>query len=240
MLHDQITRSIVPQLRLRLNIPNVDDLLSFEPGDFAVLHGSPSVSYLTTLLCVRAQLPAQLGGLGSSIVFVDGANTFRLYQIANLARLHGLDPQQALYNIRIARAFTAYQMETLVQKNVVETVEKFNSKLVIISDIAASFLDEDVGDEEAYFLYRDMLDYLSSFAERNRVVLIATYRPHRDSRRNRCFHSLTCMKANVVACLKTVKFEKRLVLEKHWRSILGYAVLSPNTVKLSDFGCRVD
>ena len=61
-----------------LNMPGVDELFpGFAPGDFAVLYGSPSVISLTSLLCIRAQLPVQLGGLGSNVVFIDGGNTFR-------------------------------------------------------------------------------------------------------------------------------------------------------------------
>ena len=78
---------------LSLNMPNVDELFpGFAPGDFAVLYGSPSVISLTSLLCIRSQLPAQLGGLGSNVVFIDGGNTFRLYKIARLAQLHQLKP----------------------------------------------------------------------------------------------------------------------------------------------------
>jgi hypothetical protein len=235
MLTNQSTKRFFPQLQLRLNIPNIDQLLFFVPGDFVLLCGSHSVSYLTTLLCVRAQLPPQLGGLGSGVVFVDGANTFRLYQMSNLARLHGLNPRQVLDNLQIARAFTAYQMITLVQEKLHETLEKTKAKLVIISDIASSFLDEDIIDEEAYILYRNMLNYLSGFAQENDCVLIVTYRPHKDSRRNQCLQMLTRTKANVVASLKKTKYENRLVLEKHHSSVLGYAVLSERTANIVDF-----
>ena len=48
------------------------------PHDYALLYGSPSVISLTSLLYVRAQLPSQLGGLGSNVVFIDGENTAEL------------------------------------------------------------------------------------------------------------------------------------------------------------------
>ncbi len=49
---------------------------SFQPGDFAVLFGSPLVQTLAMLLSIRAQLPPQGGGLGSNVLYIDGANTF--------------------------------------------------------------------------------------------------------------------------------------------------------------------
>ena len=129
---------------------NVNQLFpGFALGDFAVIHGSSSVVSLASLLCVRAQLPVQLGGLGSNVVFVDGGNTFQLYHVARLARLHGLDPKQTLERIYISRAFTAYQMTALVLEKLRETIRRYDAKLVVISDIAGFFLDKDIAETEA-------------------------------------------------------------------------------------------
>ena len=92
-----LVKATQSQTLLSLNMRNINELFpGFTLGDFALLYGSHAVSSLASLLCVRAQLPPQLGGLGSNIVFIDGANTFRLYHITRLARLHQLDPKQAL------------------------------------------------------------------------------------------------------------------------------------------------
>jgi len=97
------------------NISNMDDVfLGFTTGDFAVLHGLPTVLSLSLLLCVRAQLPLQLGGLETNVVFIDGGNTFRLYKVSRIAQLHQLDPKQVLERIYIGRAFTAYQMSSVI------------------------------------------------------------------------------------------------------------------------------
>ncbi len=74
---------------LSLNMQNINQLFpGFATGDFALLYGSHAVSSIASLLCIRAQLPPQLGGLGSNIVFIDGANTFRLSRLSNFAREH--------------------------------------------------------------------------------------------------------------------------------------------------------
>ncbi len=92
-----MAKPLMAQPLFSLNMPSVDELFpGFAPGDFAVLYGSPSVISLTSLLCIRAQLPTQLGGLGSNVVFIDGGNTFRLYKIARLAQLHQLNPRKCL------------------------------------------------------------------------------------------------------------------------------------------------
>ena len=217
-------------------MPDVDELFpGFTPGDFAVLYGSPSVISLTSLLCIRAQLPAQLGGLGSNVVFIDGGNTFRLYKIARLAQLHHLNPRQALERIFISRAFTAYQLTSLILDKLEETVQKYNAKLVVISDIAGFFLDDDIPNEEAQKVYSQIINYLSSFAKKHQIVLIATYLPDSENRRSSLLQEITCSKAKTVLYFSKTAYTREITLEKHPSFVLGTAELPSENLKLTDF-----
>ena len=219
-----------------LNMPDVDELFpGFAPGDFAVLYGSPSVISLTSLLCIRAQLPVQLGGLGSSVVFIDGGNTFRLYKIARLAQLHQLNPRQVLERIFISRAFTAYQLTSLILDKLEETIKNCDAKLVVISDIAGLFLDNDVPHEEARRVYSQIISYLSSFAKKHQIVLIATYLPYSDSRRNSLLQEITCSRANTVLSFSKTEYTREVTLEKHPFFVLGTAELPSENLTLTDF-----
>jgi hypothetical protein len=221
---------------LSLNMRNVNQLFpGFAVGDFAVIRGSSSVVSLASLLCVRAQLPVQLGGLGSNVVFVDGGNTFQLYHVARLARLHGLDPKQTLERVYISRAFTAYQMTALVLEKLRETIRRYDAKLVVISDIAGFFLDKDIAETEARRVYSQVIAYLSNFAKENQIMLVATYPPHQESRRNTFLHEVTCGRANTVISLRQTKYEREFVLEKHPRYVLGVAELPSETLTLEHF-----
>lgn len=204
-------------------------------GDFALLCGSQDVLSISTLLCVRAQLPRQLGGLGSNVVFIDGANTFRLYQTTRLARIHHLDPKQALDRIYISRAFTAYQMASLILQKLEDAVTAYDAKLVIISDIAAMFIDKDVKDEEAKRIYTQITSRLSRFAQEHQVIVIATYPPHIDSQRNFYLQAVTSGQANVVIGLKQTKYEREIILEKHPVFTLGSAELPSEILPLTAF-----
>lgn len=236
MSQNTLVETIPSQQLLSLNMRNINRLFpGFSVGDFAVLYGSPSVLSLTSLLCVRAQLPVQLGGLGSNVVFVDGGNTFRLYQVARLARLHHLDPKHALERIYISRAFTAYQMTGLILEKLKETIKQHDAKLAIISDIAGFFLDKDVPDSEARRIYSQVTAYLSNFAKENHIILIATYPPHQENRRNSFLHALTCGRANSVISLRQTKYDRELVLEKHRRYMLGVADFPSENLTLTDF-----
>jgi hypothetical protein len=236
LLQNALMRTISPQMLLSLNVRNVNELFpGFSIGDFAVVHGSASVGFLTSLLCVRAQFPPQVGGLGSSVVFIDGGNTFRLYRVARLAQLHQLDPQRALERIYISRAFTAYQMTDLITEKLKAIIKKSNAKLVIISDLAGMFLDKNIQDEEARSIYRQVTAYLSNFAKENQLVLIATCPPHQDIPRNELLQATTCEKANVIIALKQSKHKREFILEKHHNLPLGTVEFPLENLTLADF-----
>ena len=231
-----VLKTVESQPVLSLNMSNVNQLFpGLAIGDFAVLYGSNSVQSLASLLCVRAQLPPQLGGLGSNVVFLDGGNTFKPNQVARLARLHQLDPQQALEHIYLSRAFTAYQMTALILEKLKETVKRYDAKLVIISDIAGFFLDKDVPEYEAHRVYSQVIAYLRNFAKENQIALIATYPPHQQTKRNSYLQTVTCGKANIVISLNQTRYEREFVLEKHPRYMSGVAELPSETLTLEHF-----
>jgi hypothetical protein len=236
MSQNLIVKPTMAQTFFSLNMPDVDELFpGFTPGDFAVLYGSPSVISLTSLLCIRAQLPAQLGGLGSNVVFVDGGNTFRLHKIARLAQLHHLNPRQTLERISISRAFTAYQLTSLILDKLEETVQKYKAKLVVISDIGGFFLDDDIPNEEAQKVYSQIINYLSSFAKKHQIILIATYLPNSENRRSSLLQEVTCSKARTVLYFSKTAYTREITLEKHPSFVLGTAELPSENLKLTDF-----
>jgi hypothetical protein len=217
-------------------MPNIDELFpGFTMGDFALLYGTSAILPLSSLLCVRAQLPNQLGGLGTDVVFIDGGNTFRLYQVSRIAQIHQLDPRQVLKRIYISRAFTAHQLTSIIFERLKDTIDKFNSKLVVISDSAGLYLDKDVQTEEAKKVFSQLVAHLSIFAEENQLAIIATYPPHYRSRRNSFLHTLAYARANVVISIRPSKHGQEFVLEKHPRFVLGRAEFPSENLTLNDF-----
>lgn len=236
LTQETLTKPLASQTLLTLNMPNIDALFpGFAAGDFAVLHGAPGILQLSLLLCVRAQLPSQLGGLGTNVVFVDGGNTFRLYQVSRIAQLHSLDPRQVLNRIYISRAFTAYQIASIVFEKLGEIVDRFNAKLAVISDIAGLFLDKDVPAEEARKVFSRLALHLSRLAEEKQLTILATYSPHYYSRRNTFLQALVCARANTVMFVRSTRHGQELVLEKHLRFKLGRAEFPSNNLTLADF-----
>lgn len=236
MYQNVILEPISSQLRLSLNIENVDCLFpGFMLGDFAVLHGSSAVQSLLSSLCVRAQLPYQLGGLETNVLFVDGGNSFRLYDVSTFAQACELDPKEVLARIFVSRAFTAYQLTSLVFEQLQSVIEKYESKLVILSNLAQLFLDNDVPKKEAQEVFLQLTSYLSNFAKRNRVILVVTQPPRFWSKSSRFFKEVLCGRANVVASVRKFKHRPYFVLEKHPVLKLGKAEFPSDEATLADF-----
>ena len=236
MNQNQIFKPTLSQPVFPLNIGNINEVFpGFALGDFAVLQGSTSVLSLASLLCVRAQLPPQLGGLQSNVIFIDGGNTFRFYQIAELARIHHLNPKQVLDNIYISRAFTAYQSTYLLTHQLKDAIKKYKAKLVIVSDIAGFFLDKDISESEAQRIYSQVTTYLSNFARETQTIVIATYPQHPNTARNTDLQTSTCNRANVVLSLRKTSCSRKFVLEKHPYLSLGTSELPQESLTLMDF-----
>jgi hypothetical protein len=224
------------QTPLSFNIPSVDELFpGFTTGSFAVLHGTRTVLPLTLLLAVRAQLPSHLGGLKTNVVFVDGGNTFRLYDVSRIAQLHHLDPKQVLERIFISRAFTAYQMTSILLEKLKKAVHKFNSKLVIVLDISGLYSDKDVPKREAKSVFNQLTTYLSKFAEENQLITIATCLPHTPFRQDNFFRASVCGGADIVISIKPSKLGQQFILEKHPTLTLGCAEFHSENLTLDNF-----
>jgi hypothetical protein len=217
----------------------IDDLFpGFMLGDFAVLYGLPQVRTLSLLLAIRACLPCQLGGLESSVVFVDGGNTFRLYRVSRLSRLHHLRPRDVLRRIFISRAFTMHQMTSLILGDLEEAVEKHDAKLMIISDFQGLYLDKDVPPEESKEVFSQVCAYIFEFAEKKGIIVLATCLPHPYSRRHAFLHAVACARSNVTISVtnkRTYPFGKQFVLEKHPLFRLGSVDFPCENLTLDDF-----
>lgn len=82
---------------------------------------------------------------GCSVVFIDTENTFRPERIVEISNGQGLDPEDALKRIKVARAFNSDHQMLLAEK-VGDMIQKGEDiKLVIIDSLTGHFRAEFVG-----------------------------------------------------------------------------------------------
>lgn len=105
---------------------------------------SSGKSQLGFQLCVNAQLPLDKGGLEGKVLFIDSESTFRPERIAQIAQAQGLDPQEALKNIIVARAENSDHQMILAER-AEDLIKTQNIKLVIVDSLTSHFRADYVG-----------------------------------------------------------------------------------------------
>ena len=121
-------------------------------------------------------LSSYLAGLvaasGMKPIFVDGANGFDPYIVSRFARRHSLAPAHLLKEIAVARAFTCYQLFTLVRERLEAMIGPYQNPLAILLGPITTLLDEDVPDQEVNFLFRGMLEKLDELSPKGLPFLL--------------------------------------------------------------------
>jgi len=110
------------------------------------------------------------------ISLLEGANRFHPYRIGELGRAFGVDAADTLRRIRLARAFTAYQMVALVDGWTRE-VRRHAPTLLVGHDLPALFADAEIPDEERAALLGHVARTLAALAREVRLPLLLTLSP---------------------------------------------------------------
>ena len=134
--------------KITTGIEGFDNLMGggFETGAITECFGQygSAKTQIAHWLCVQVQ---KLSGEENPIaIYIDTENTFRPERILQFAEGAGLDPQEALRNIKVARAYNSDHQMLLAEK--VESLVKnegLNVKLVIVDSLTAHFRAEFVG-----------------------------------------------------------------------------------------------
>jgi len=98
---------------------------------------------------VNVQVPKKDGGLEGSAAIIDTENTFRPERIKQMAEALGLNHEEVLKNIHVARAYNSNHQMLLVDR-AFELAEKLKNsdkpvRLIIVDSLTAHFRAEYVG-----------------------------------------------------------------------------------------------
>ena len=101
--------------------------------------GKTQIAHVLSVNCLK-QIP------DSYVVFIDTESTFRPERIIQIAKGAGLDPNEVLKRIKVARAYNSDHQMLLAEK-VEDLIKKqgLNIKLVIVDSLTAHFRAEFVG-----------------------------------------------------------------------------------------------
>lgn len=99
-------------------------------------------SQLGFTLAVRTQLPLDMGGVEGKSVYIDTEGTFRPERIRQIANSIGLNPEEVLKNIFVARAFNSDHQILLIDKIAEMIKDGEPIKLVVVDSLTAHFRAE--------------------------------------------------------------------------------------------------
>lgn len=125
-----------------------------------ILYGSHAASGY--LLRIAAEFSVE-----RPLHLLDFGNRCDMYYVARQLRFLTRDPAAAMANIRLQRAFTCYQAAALMRQML--CIEE--GVPVIILDLLAPFLDENIKTAEINRLFHELVGMIFSIMEKN-VVLI--------------------------------------------------------------------
>jgi DNA repair protein RadA len=127
-------------------------------------------------MAVNATLPHDKGGLEGEVIMIDSENTFRPERVVQMSNALGLDPDEVLKKIHVARAFNSHHQVLLVEK-AMEMAKTRPIKLMIVDSLTSHFRAEYVGRgalaERQQILNRHMHDLLA-FSTLNNAVIAVT------------------------------------------------------------------
>jgi len=89
-------------------------------------------------LTVNVQLPEDKGGLGKTAFYLDTENTFRPERVMQMAEGAGLDPNEALENIFVGRAYNS-DHQTLLAEEAEEMIKEKNVGLIVVDSLTSHF-----------------------------------------------------------------------------------------------------
>src|SRR3989344_3141504 len=136
--------------RITTGSKELDKLLGggVETGSITEMYGqyASGKSQIGFQLAVNVQLPKEKGGLNGGVIFLDTESTFRVQRIKQLAEVSGLNSEEVLKNIKVARCFNSdHQM--LLSEKIGELITKENLpvKLIIVDSLMSLFRSEFMG-----------------------------------------------------------------------------------------------
>ena len=133
---------------------------------------------------ISSYVAGWLVGEGVGVIVLDGANRFDPYIASSFARKALIPPERILKRIRIARAFTCYQMATLMEERLGSFLKEEEEKpWVIILGPLTTFLDEDVPEREVQPLFNRCLKRVEEMAMEGIPFLLFQSSGFSDSKR---------------------------------------------------------
>ena len=157
------------------------------------------------------------------------------YKIAKYARKMETDQRKTLEHIHISRAFTVYQLSTLIQDMLESTIKRYKPQTIIIGRFPIFYLDSDVPEREAQTLLRSCLHKLRELTTKYNLITIFTSLDKKMLTNNRNVRNIIYEKVDEIILMKEVELATRVELVKQEKNTMIFH-LAKGQMRLQEFG----
>ena len=140
-------------------------------GGLVLLYGGHAV------LAYSLRAVASLLVSGQHVVFIDSANAFNPFLIAEVATGWDRRPEELLDRIHVSRTFTVHQLEALITERLSDALKTYASRVLVASGFLDNLYDEDVELREAWRVFRKATAHLRALADAGVLVLVVCPAP---------------------------------------------------------------
>ena len=171
-------------LKLTSGTSALDELLGggFETQAIVEVYGEfgSGKTQIGHQLAVNCILPAEQGGIGGEVFYIDTEDTFRPERITQMAEAVGMDPADALERIHVARAYNSAHQILLVDE-IQRMGKSVDVRLIIVDSLTSHFRAEYLGRgmlaARQQKLNRHLKD-LKKLADVNNALVLVTNQVH--------------------------------------------------------------
>jgi len=135
-------------------------------GGLVLLYGGHAV------LAYSLRAIASLLARGEHVVFIDSANAFNPFLIAEVATRLNRQPAEMLDRIHVSRTFTVHQLEALIVERISGALKAYASRVLVTSGFLDNLYNEDVELREAWRVFRKVTAHLRVLADSGALVLV--------------------------------------------------------------------
>lgn len=173
-----------------------------------VLYGCPEMPRLSHYFLPRLLFAKK------QVLYLDGANQISPLLLARFARERHAEPSEVNRLIRVARAFTCFQLTELVRR-VPKTLERFSADVLIVTALPDLYFDEDVRDREARASFEQALESLRNVAPLSLSIAVFSDATSFKTKRRDFFQRLRNQAEHVVKVESTPDNKLSFTREKH-------------------------
>ena len=229
----QVAKEILkPDIVVNSGIKELDNLMGgFKQGEITYIDGDSSlISKIPDQICVNTYRTFH-----RDIIYIDAGMCADPYRIAQYARKMEVDQRESLEHVHISRAFTVYQLATLIQDMLEQAIKRYKPQTLIIGRFPIFYLDSDVESKEAQTLLRANLHKIKELTTKYNLITIFTNLDKKMLSNNRNVRKTLYHNVDEVVLMKESELATRVELVNRQENTV-ILHLAKGQLRLQEFG----